>query len=662
MNYKILTLLFTCVLAGTFISASLLSNIEESIYLNYGGLNKSNSIYQQDLYFVQITGGDPSPSTFYGNDSNYATYFEIQSGTAAAWGSVIEKWPIHQLANVSTINISLSGYVNGGTVQVSCLNNTNGSLLLATGSVSSYNPIVVNINKLCINNNILYTLGLVNSDFSFMRYYEANLTVGQYYPYIIYNASYTNNSYEYQTEAFLINVTYNTNSYSSIAANLVYNGTRYTATNIGSNEYAKFTSTIPIPTVSSTQNRSFYFEIILTNSSGISYLNSTLYNQTINPITFTLCNATYPAKAVNFTIYDEANTANKVTSDFKATFSYGTNISSSRKTYSLNASGASSYAFCIVPNITYYVTSTIDLNASGYSLRSYNLLNEIYSNVTTDKPLYLVSTSIDSNIIIEVKNPGLQALKGYFIKIYRYYPETNTYTMVESQQTDTYGQVISRMIENDVRYRFEIYNASGTLKKNTTEGVKIACRSTICILPLVVEDTTDYFERFNNLTSYDYTFSFNNQTNIFSFSWSDNTGQSISHELKVTRTLLNGSSVICQNTSITSTGVLTCSVGSSRASYLAQAYRTASGTERLISTLTTKVGDIAATFKREGLFWSFILLMTLIAVGSFHPPTGIILFIVGFVALGTVGIIAFSWEIFVAILVIGGLFIWAFRS
>jgi len=75
-----------------------------------------------------------------------------------------------------------------------------------------------------------------------------------------------------------------------------------------------------------------------------------------------------------------------------------------------------------------------------------------------------------------------------------------------------------------------------------------------------------------------------------------------------------------------------------------------------------KVGDLVDIFGLEGLLWGFILLFTLISVGSFNPAVGIVLYLAGFIVLGAIGIISVSPAIFFAQLIIGILFIWAVRT
>jgi len=64
----------------------------------------------------------------------------------------------------------------------------------------------------------------------------------------------------------------------------------------------------------------------------------------------------------------------------------------------------------------------------------------------------------------------------------------------------------------------------------------------------------------------------------------------------------------------------------------------------------------------EGLFWSFILLFTFMAIGVYSPAAGVGVYLIAFVMLGITGIIYVNPAIIIAQLVIGILFIWSWRG
>lgn len=383
---------------------------------------------------------------------------------------------------------------------------------------------------------------------------------------------------------------------------------------------------------------------------------------TPNNFNFGLCNASNIYRVVNYTMYDQ-NSLGNLTTSFDATFNYHTDSASFNKTFSYSSTSNNyTFQFCSDQDKIYYTVPKIFLELGGYHNKNYYFPTQEYdSNPLTEEFLFMLPNTNGTNVIIELKDAGLIPLNEYFIEVSRYYPGTDTYRKIIVDQTDEFGQIVGKLIENTVKYKFTFKNPLGTTVK-TTNDITIACRSSICVLPFVIEDTTDDFERFENVTNYDYSLSFDNSTNIFTFSWEDFTGDSITSRLEVTRYLTNGSSIVCDTQSTSSASSLTCNVGGQTASYKAQAFRQVSGQDEIrMTVLNIKIGSNFGTFGLEGLFWSFLLLMIFISVGSYWPPAGIILYTTGYTALGLIGIISFNASLMIATVAIGGIFIWALR-
>lgn len=469
-----------------------------------------------------------------------------------------------------------------------------------------------------------------------------------------YNAS----AYDLSSETISINLTYDSTIYSNIAGTLYYNGTLYSATKTGTGNIVVFSKTFDIPIVTTTQNNDFYWQLVLSNSSGSQNFNSSNYNQSISPTNFSYC--TSGTKAVNFTIYNEDTLGVINASVFNGIFTWTLREgSATTKNISVGKTNNYQFEFCIDPNKTFYTTSEIFVSASGFDDRTFVIVGE-YSNDTTYQALYLLNTSSSSDVILVLKDYGLSPLSDYLIKIYRKFESTNQEILVESDRTDEFGQIVASLVENDVKYRLEFYDTDNNLVK-TVETAVVACRAAVCIQQFIIEDDSDPFTPYDDIDNYDSTLTFDNDTNIFSYVWVDNTGVSSSHRLEVTRYLFNGTTVVCNATSTSSSGILTCAVGDQRASYNAKGYRTASPMMR-IELLSVKVGSLYRSFGAEGIFWNMVLLMTLIVAGIYYPPVGVVLYLLGMVLLGMVDLVYISPALIIAQIVIGGFFIWLFRS
>lgn len=423
-----------------------------------------------------------------------------------------------------------------------------------------------------------------------------------------------------------------------------------TITSLGGDNY-QLSRTIDIPVGTGNKNWNWNLHY----SSGlIQSLGSNV--QLINATTFAFCNATLTTEAVNYTIYDEIFTSNLINaSNFDAQFDYYLGSGTVKKSSSSALTTVQEALFCISPSTsTFNVDATIDVRAAGYNQRIFGFQSEEYSSTTTLQPLYMLNSSVASEVIIKVTDSGFRPLSGVLVEISRYYPGEDEHLLVESQLTDGFGQFVADLVEADVSYKFEFLIGGAVVK--TVDEVFVACKQTVCSLTFVIGDDTDDFAQFQEVDGFNYALSFNDSTNIFLYTWFSN--DTTTKRLYVERRAFNGTSVVCNVTSVLGSGSLNCAVGSVSASYTAGAYR---GDKR-VATLSSSVGGDYQTFGKEGLFVSFILLMTMIVGGIWKPPVGIALYLFGFVLISTLKIVYVSPYLLIAQFVIGITFIWALRS
>jgi hypothetical protein len=263
---------------------------------------------------------------------------------------------------------------------------------------------------------------------------------------------------------------------------------------------------------------------------------------------------------------------------------------------------------------------------------------------------------------ITLKDSGLVPLTDYVIKLYRFYPEDNTHRLIGNKQTDSFGQAPVTVVEDNVKYRLEVYDTENILVK-TEPNVYFVCRSLVnCEAQFIIQTESNLISRFGNLSDYDYSLSYNNQTGTFEFVWNDNRDDFSRHRLEITQRAFNGTTLIYNVSSSQNPGILSYTINTdNRATYTAKAIRISGGKERIIAVVSTSTSNLTDTFKLEGILWSLFLTLTMILVGRFHPPTGVILYLTMTFILGFFGILYLNPAIIVANLVIGILIIWAFQ-
>lgn len=530
-----------------------------------------------------------------------------------------------------------------------------------------YNGVTLNITDVCTSTNVSsfeYVDGvntiIMNATDIFGN---TNSTSRSWsYDFVQTAESYNIKINETDNETFSINLTIPA-TIDKISSFLNYNGTTHAADSdcTGTACYINSSLDIPLVTTGAYQNKSFYWTITTLTGGATATLTTSLKEQNVSIINLSKCgDATY---SVDFNISEEHSLL-PLTANLDSTFKYWLGSGTVKKTEVSSQSAATNYSYCINPIATYNTDVTIFLNASGgFESRNFDFINQEYTGTLQTQQLHLVNLTYEtpSNIIIEALDQGLVPQKDILVNISRYFPDTNTYIQVESQLTDEFGQITAKLIENDVRYLFQFYDEDSNLLKES-DRVTIACRAAICVLPFVIEGELDNFDRFVTPDLYSSTLTFDNTTNTVTFFWDDQTGDSISTLLEVVRYTFNESAIVCSNTSSSSLGTLVCGVGSTTATYKAQAYRN-DGTDNFrVGVLDFKVGTNYSTYGFEGLLWVFILLFTCIGIGAFNPSIAIGLYAIGFVMMGIIGVISMPLTVFFANTIICILFIWGLNK
>jgi hypothetical protein len=248
---------------------------------------------------------------------------------------------------------------------------------------------------------------------------------------------YNQATFESQAETYQLNITYRSIDYTANAT-FIFNGTRYPySTQTGTGDTISFLRNLDMPLVGGANNYSLYWEIVLTNSTGNYYFNSTFGNQTINPIYLYPCNSTYSISYINFTFKDEETLAWINASVNPLTLQYYLGDGSVYRTLSYsNLSEIPSVAFCFSPSYQTLNTNGFNLrySATGYETRN-TFFSSTLSNVTTNKTLFLLKTTTGLYVTIQIINQALQPISNVFVNA------SNSFGLVGSGYTDSAGGI-----------------------------------------------------------------------------------------------------------------------------------------------------------------------------------------------------------------------------
>ncbi|GBE19365.1 MAG TPA: LamG domain-containing protein [Candidatus Pacearchaeota archaeon] len=226
--------------------------------------------------------------------------------------------------------------------------------------------------------------------------------------------TYNSTSVETASETFIQQIT--TNGSIPTDQKFIYNNTVYTATltSIAGNIY-NLSSTINIPINNVTNN--FWFNFTLGSE-----LSTTSNSQDVSLLSFGICNATLTIPYINFTFKDEADLNTINASIPTSTFVYwiGTGALNKSLTY-INSTSNQQYKFCASPpdktlNVDIYMQYK---NGTTYPQRTYDPTPLSFTNSTTEKVLYLLSTADGLYVTFQVIDSAQQAISGVSVNATR---------------------------------------------------------------------------------------------------------------------------------------------------------------------------------------------------------------------------------------------------
>ncbi|HPJ87103.1 MAG TPA: hypothetical protein PLU55_03250, partial [Candidatus Pacearchaeota archaeon] len=281
-----------------------------------------------------------------------------------------------------------------------------------------------------------------------------------------------------------------------------------------------FTNSVTIPTNLS-GNVSFYWTINFTNATGNYAFNTTLGYQQVENLTIARCfTPTTEGLTLNFTLYDESS-KNKINGSFESTFTYfviggsGT-ITQSYNYQSINEN-KSNWMFCINPsgyNLSF--SGTASYYADYYDRREYIFSNATVGNFTQNIPLYLSLIADTDVVTVTVQDRNYNPISGALVYIQEWNVGTNTYSTIGMFNTDSNGNGIINLELYNKWYR-AVVSIDGEIVK-TTDVQKLADTTWFINVELA---TANPYELFDSIS---HGLTFNNETNITTFVWTDGSG------------------------------------------------------------------------------------------------------------------------------------------
>lgn len=298
---------------------------------------------------------------------------------------------------------------------------------------------------------------------------------------------YNGTTYETAIESMAINITYDSDAYSSISAKLIYNGTYYDSNKTGTGDNLTFSSFKSIPVQLIPTNYSFYWNITTVNSSGTFYAISSTSYQYVNFTTFGLCNSTNARQYQNITFKDETTLAAMNGSIDASTWIYWLGNGGVNKTYifSNTSQDNKNFTFCLTPqDRTLSRLATVQYSLTNYPQRKWTDVSDL-TNASSLDILYLLSSSVGLYSTYSVQNQFGTPLSDVYVSAEKLI--SGTYYLMETGYTDTAG-AITFWLDPNYEHRF-IFTKSGY----DTETVTVRPSSSTYTVTLSETSTTAQF-------------------------------------------------------------------------------------------------------------------------------------------------------------------------
>lgn len=437
-------------------------------------------------------------------------------------------------------------------------------------------------------------------------------------PLYTYTPIYNGSATEGTTQRISLNVTYDTDYFISQQATLYFDGTEYATTQLTTTNSTVFYADIDLGGVSTATSKTFFFNVSLSDGVSPTEFTTSTFSMTVNPVgninvTSLLC----PDRAYYFDFQDEQNFT-LLSADVNYIFYYGINNGTSKSIFG-NFTNVANFSLCI--NSTSSPSWTIGYGeiqyyTSGYSDRRYYIFEGTsITNATENITLYNILSSEQTSFKMQLEDVNLNPLTNKYTATYRWYPNLNTYKIVEMGKTDNLGTTVLHVEAENVDYRIGAYQPDGTLLK-LSDSSRFLCLVNPCTYVMrVITADQDYFSFFN----VDYTFTFNETTKIFRFTYSDRSQRTSTMNLTVYRETGTSSIPVCSSYNTGYIGVLTCNISQyTSGTFRAIVRREASPPIVFVQKIITL---ISSPLKSQlGLFVTLLIALPVVMIMAYISP------------------------------------------
>jgi hypothetical protein len=336
------------------------------------------------------------------------------------------------------------------------------------------------------------------------------------------------------------------------------------------------------------------------------------------------------------------------------------------RTYGFAKTSRNNWTTCVYPtfvgaNMTDNVTLTI---GDGVTWASSTALLTQYVINATPKNLSVYATNLSgtnvAQITVTVEDTNGIVQPDLVVAVEKYGLANNTYYPITEDRTDAAGQFKVYLHNNDVFYRFTVYNKAKTATLYQTANIRIF-GSTYTIV--IGTQGLPGWDVFYALSQANALLTFSNATGIFSLDYNLANLPTGSYTLNEVCLRLdresntsrgNWTQVQLQCTSVTSGVLSTSAVTQSTADvWRAVAYANISSSPSEPYPLGILGHSFAVGIGLEGLFWGSMLVLVMSSIALFNPAAAVIIAVITLALLATTGVISGLTTLVVSVIVMG---------
>ncbi|KKM78882.1 hypothetical protein LCGC14_1355520 [marine sediment metagenome] len=493
-----------------------------------------------------------------------------------------------------------------------------------------------------------------NNNFTFTR--QAFATAQQ---------SFSNNTFETQSERYFINLT-TIPEILSVEANLVYNGTSFPATtSCNASGFCQIDRTIDVTLVDNgldSQLKNFLWEVIVFDGTSNIVGNSSIAEQNVSRIRLENCAAPVDRLALNFSALDEQNLTRVSPFTFQGTFEVFFGNGTTRRNSTFDELSVVEKNICIFPDNRTFITDAIieygqvaGANVT-YNDRNHFLENASVSNVTQDIDLFLLRSTESTSFILRVLDNTLDPIQGALIFIQKFFPGEDLFRTVQIAKTDDNGETIGFFEVETVDYKF-IISEGGTVILDTNPQKVVGKEVPFTLEFFIGLDLGKPWEAFEGLGNFQSVLTFNETNEIVTYTYLDTSGEINFARLVVSNINQSTSdTTICDVTSTQSSATILCNVTGFDGQFKATSTvsRSPDVIDKVLIFVIRTAKDI---FGRSGILLGWFLLLVAGFVGIWNPVVGVMLIIGTAILVNAIGLLSFGPVAIFGIIAIGALII-----